>query len=273
VTTTDAAELERIERERRKREAELLFLLLALLGTARRDAIALAAHDGDPGSAIRSIVGGGNGYPGVAPIIARVMAQAHRDGYRRAGLMAGTRAVDRVDAGTDLIALYETQARTAAREMARTLANTVYEAIAEARRADTSLRQAVRDAFDSAGYSKASSHGAELAAEIAVVGAHNGGVMDGAFNAPPLKGVVTGLAHISIIDNRTTEICKDRHELRLPLNHPYWHSGQAVPPLHFRCRSALRVLVGDFTPSDQLPTVPVMPGFGGGPLPPFAQAA
>jgi hypothetical protein len=98
-------------------------------------------------------------------------------------------------------------------------------------------------------------------------------VIDGAFNAPPLRGLVTGLAHISIMDNRTTPICKDRHELRLPLNHPYWRSGQAVPPLHFRCRSALRVLVGEFTPSDQLPTIPPMPGFGGGPLPGFARAA
>jgi hypothetical protein len=276
--TTDRAELERIERERSKREDELLLLLLALTATARRDAMALVAHGLDATDAIRSVVTGTNGHRGAAPLIARTMAQAHRDGYRRAGLMAGTRAVERADAGAlaTLIDLYLPQSRMAAAEMAGTIEDKVREAVATARgtgATGNALRRGVREAFDSAGYTPQSDHGADLAAEIAVVGAHNAGVIDGAFNAPPLRGLVTGLAHISIMDNRTTPICKDRHELRLPLNHPYWRSGQAVPPLHFRCRSALRVLVGEFTPSDQLPTIPPMPGFGGGPLPGFARAA
>jgi hypothetical protein len=270
--------LRRVERDRRRRERDLLLLLVAFFDTGpnsvRRQVIVAASHGFDTGVVIRNAVGGSANHRGVAPVIARTSAQAHRDGYRRIGLAAGTTAVSRSDAGTlaDLIDLYLPQARMAAAAMVQALTDKIVRALF-APEPDATIRQTVTGAFDDAGYGFGSASALSLAAERAVVGAHNAGVMDGAFNAPPLKGVVTGLEHVSIIDNRTTPICLDRHELKLPLDHPYWRSGQAVPPLHFRCRSALRPLLGDFTPSDQLPTVPVMPGFGGGPLPPFARAA
>jgi hypothetical protein len=273
--TTDAAELKRVDDERRRRENELLLLLLALAATARRDAMALVAHGLDATDAIRSVVTGTNGHRGAAPLIARAMAQAHRDGYHRAGLMAGTRAVERADAGAlaTLIDLYLPQARMAAAEMAQTITDKVRQAVSAARSegaTGNALRRGVREAFDSAGYTPQSDHGADLAAERAVVTAHNGGIFAAIRERADLK--VTGIRHVSLMDSATTEICRQRHELQLPVNHPYWTNG-GVPQLHWRCRSTLRPLFGDFTPSATLPTIPPMPGFGGGPLPGFARAA
>jgi hypothetical protein len=137
--TDDDAVLARIERERRRRERDLFLALLlyanAPLAVALRHATIMMLHGGDPGYAIRSVVTGTNGFRGAAPLIARAMGQAHRDGYRRAGLMAGTRAVERADAGTlaTLVDLYMPGAREAAAAMAATLVQAVYEAVARAR--------------------------------------------------------------------------------------------------------------------------------------------
>jgi hypothetical protein len=266
--TDDAAELERVERERRAREDELLLLILALMSTARRDAAAVLTHGGDPGYAIRSVVTGTNGFRGVAPLIARTMAQAHRDGYRRAGLMAGTRAVERADAGTlaALVDLYMPGAREAAAAMAATLVQAVYEAVAQARSegtAGTALRRTVREAFDAAGYTPTHDRGADLATERAVVSAHSFGIISAAIGAPALQGIVTGLEHRSILDSSTTDICRERHELRLPVTAAYWRTN--TPSLHFRCRSSLRILTKPFTPTATLPQTPPMPGFGSPP--------
>jgi hypothetical protein len=99
----------------------------------------------------------------------------------------------------------------------------------------------------------------DLGAERAVVTAHNGGILAG---AAALDGV-TGLAHRSVLDEVTTDICRERNGLMLPLDDPYWTSN--VPALHYRCRSVLVPIVGDFTPSDWRPTVPPMAGFGAAP--------
>jgi uncharacterized protein with gpF-like domain len=80
--------------------------------------------------------------------------------------------------------------------------------------------------------------------------------------AAALDGV-TGLRHVSTVDDRTTAICLERDGLQLPLDDPYWQSN--TPALHFRCRSVLVPLTHDFEPSARLPTVPPMAGFGAAP--------
>jgi hypothetical protein len=266
--------LRRVERDRQRRERDLLVLLVAFFDTApnsvRRQAIVAASHGFDVGIVIRNAVGGGPNHKGVAPVIARTMAQAHRDGYRRVGLEVGTRDVQRADAGTigDLMPLYRPQADVAAQAMVQAIIDLIYETL-RTRTPDVPIREAVGEAFDLGGYSMSSPRAVKLAAEIAVVGAHSGGVFDAIHTRPDLK--VTGIGHVTIADGRETDICHDRIGLVLPVGHPYWTTN--VPGLHYGCRSALKPLFGDVEFSETLPTIPPMPGFGGGPLPGFARAA
>jgi SPP1 gp7 family putative phage head morphogenesis protein len=264
----DAAAIRRADRERRKREDRLLILLLFLLGKVQRTVGTVAIHGLPVSSVIRSMVAGNGitGHPGAAPLFARTMAQAHRDGYRRAGLMAGTRAIQRADAGSlaELSDLYRPAAQRAADAMADTLDKAVALALAAAL-ADgltgTQLRQAVREAFRTSGYDRENPYAADLGAERAVVTAHNGGIL-AAVMSGQVEGA-TGLAHRSVIDDRTTDICRERDGLMLPVDDPYWLTN--CPSLHYRCRSVLQPLTGEFTPSDWRPTVPPMAGFGAAP--------
>jgi hypothetical protein len=77
---------------------------------------------------------------------------------------------------------------------------------------------------------------------------------------------VTGLRHLSVLDSGTTEICRERDGLQLPISDPYWRSG-GVPSLHWRCRSVLEPLFHDFEPSQWRPVTQPMPGFGMNPVP------
>jgi hypothetical protein len=269
----DDATIRRVERERRRREDELLLILLLLLWQVERDASMAAVHGFDASQVIRTMLAGNGvtGHRGAAPRIARAMAQAHRDGYRRAGLMAGTTSIARADAGPlqELALLYGAHAQAMADAMASTLANAVSAAVAEARfngAGLSGLRRAVHDTFDKRGYTRANSYGVEQGVERAIVAAHNGGILMGARDIPDLlPSLLVSLRHRSVLDNRTTEICTERNGLTLPANDVYWYTG-GVPPLHPGCRSVLQVLVGDFKASAWRPMVPPMQGWGQAPL-------
>lgn len=271
LSDIDSDYARRVERERRRREDELLILLLAFMGTARVRATDAAVDGFDVATAIRNVIVGSSNRPGVVNDIARTMAKAHADGFRRVALAAGVRSVTRADAGTlaDLIRLYEPQARAAAVAMAESLVERVRAALFN-RGPDTTIRTAVADAFEADGFTRTNATAIDLATERAVVTAHSGGIFAAVRDRADLK--VTGIRHVSILDNNTTDICTERAGLSLPVDHPYWRNG-GVPQLHWRCRSSLQPLFGEFTPSASLPVIPPMPGFGFGPLPPFARAA
>lgn len=260
----------RVERERRRREDELLIILLALMGTARVRATDAAVDGFDVVTAIRNTIVGISNRPGAIPDIAKTMAKAHGDGFRRVALTAGVRSVTRADAGTlaALIELYTPQARAAAVAMAESLIERVRAALFN-RGPDTTIRTAVAGAFDTDGFSRTNATAIDLATERAVVTAHNGGVFSAVRGRPDLE--VTGLAHITINDGRETDICHDRIGLVLRVDDPYWLTN--APQLHWRCRSTIQPRFGDVQFSEWRPTVPPMPGFGRGPLPPFARAA
>lgn len=44
--------------------------------------------------------------------------------------------------------------------------------------------------------------------------------------------------YTAVLDSRTTSTCRALSGTLLPCDHPFWHDH--TPPLHFRCRSALR---------------------------------
>lgn len=90
-------------------------------------------------------------------------------------------------------------------------------------------------------------------------------------NVPPM-GVIpeppatkaTAFRHLSILDERTTEICdvigrNGPHGTTLPVDHPYWQTHW--PPLHYNCRSIILPIFGAFVETE-VPDVEAMAGFG-----------
>lgn len=252
---TDSDAIRRIERDRRKREDELLILLLLLMGRAQHHTLVAWQHRIPAGQIISNIVRGQNGNDGAALLIAASMADAHEDAVRRVARMAGEKPPE---TNTDeLIEQYTPSAQQAAQAMADTLTTAVNAAVAEAAgESAADVRRAIRDAFETKGYSRKNAYALTNGAERQIVTAYNGGVFAGA----KALGVVTGLRHVSVLDSHTTEICRPRDGLQLPLDDEFWTWN--CPSLHWGCRSALLPIMGAFEPSDWRPPVPPDPGFG-----------
>lgn len=61
-----------------------------------------------------------------------------------------------------------------------------------------------------------------------------------ALNDPAVLKVRPYWVYDAVLDSRTTEICRVRHGVALPHDHPWWRSN--YPPLHFNCRSGVRAI-------------------------------
>lgn len=242
---------EQIERDRRRREDELIILLLLLAEEARRDTVAAIRHGFDEGTVLR------NTFTRAVPIIAGSMAAAHADAFRRVGRIYDV-PLDRVDAGPtdELMAIYRPAATAAADAMIETLNDEIRTTRAEL--PDAGAKKIAWDAFETAGYARTNSHGLDLGTERAIVTASNAGML-----AAAIAGGATGLRHITVNDGRETDICHERINLQLPIDHPYWLRN--CPQLHWRCRSTLVPIFGAFEPSAVLPVIPPIPGFGAAP--------
>jgi len=250
---------EKTERQRRKREDELLLLLLLLDDEGRRDTVAAIRH----GFSVNTVLN--NTFNRAIPIISGAMADAHLDSFKRLERVSG-KDIEPPNAET-LTAIYRKPATEAAQAMAKSLNDAVTSAQND--NPGMPIKTVVRNAFDEAGYTKSNSYALDLGVERAIVTASNSGMMDAANNHGNAIGQEIGIYHDSTMDNRTTEICIDRNTLLLRASHPYWTSG-GIPQLHWRCRSVLLPVFPPYVESDWLPTVPVMPGFGYGPLPVWA---
>lgn len=251
---------EQIDAERRERERDLLLLLLLLMEDAIEDvASVIVRQPSIVGIAIITALQ--LRLAEAEEIIANGMAEAHADAFVQVGRISGERT-KRTDAGAiaELVELHRPQARAAVEAMADTIGKAVAAALAEDTMIDRMNTDAVtalvEQAFDKAGYSADHPRGLEIGAERAVVSASNIGMIIAGLASER----VTGLKHVSILDDATTDICEDRHNLMLPIDDPYWWFN--IPALHPRCRSVILPIVGEFTQSDTYPTVPPMAGFG-----------
>lgn len=229
-------QIAQLEADRRKREEELLLLLLLLSGYIVRERA--ASED-----AIRTIL-----FAFGVNLIAESMADMHLDAFR---LYAAT-LPDR----DELIRQYTATAREAAEAMAVTMSQGVADAGGD-----------VAEGLRLAGYSLSDANGIELGAERNLVLASNAGLFMGAAALFGI-GAVTGLRHVSVLDDATTEICNERAFLQLRVDDPYWLSN--FPSLHWNCRSIIVPLTGRFAVSGTLPTIPPLPGFGR--MPDFVRA-
>ena len=92
MTEDEQSRIDAIEADRRKRERELLALLLLLCGQAERYTIAAVRLGHDPVPTVRDVIGGNPDLdlPGGTSAIAEASRDAFTAGYRRAARQGGT---------------------------------------------------------------------------------------------------------------------------------------------------------------------------------------
>jgi len=266
MTELEAEWVRLVERDRRSRERwTTKAFILPLAGRALRRVRNAIRYGVDWFARLRDTFRGNEviDLPDPARFLARGMAETHATGYRRVGRIVGAE-LPALDPLADLSDAYAPAAADALQGIVDTLAGKVDDRLADAVEADAIVADlaAAAEAFRAAGYIEANPYGADRAASTAVVSAYANG-MQQAYDTPQAEGVINGLRFVGILDERTTEICRVRHGVKLPLGH--WWLRQNRVPLHYNCRSVLLPIIGRFTPTDEweLPYWPVpMEGFG-----------
>jgi hypothetical protein len=239
-----------IEQDRRRRERDWLILLLLLLEECIDDVATAMRHGFSVVTVLNNVLS-----KAIVPL-SRIMASAHVGAMRRfARLTQQTLSTDQSQ--DELARQYEPHAS----EVVRAMVNSLVQSIADAQTKfpDEAKSILAQSAFDNAGLSKADKTAIRLGAERAIVLASNAGMFVAAS-----QGGATGLAHHSVIDDVTTDLCMERDGLKLPINSTFWLSN--CPPLHWNCRSVLLPIIGPFLPSTELPTIQPALGFGLMPL-------
>lgn len=252
-----------IERDREEREEGLLLWLLLLAGRARRY-VNRAIRLGVAWPDVLQWVLLGNpdiDQPGGVPFLSRAMADSHLAGYRRVGRLVGMR----LESPVTLAELAPAYVLPASRVMERAIATliaAISEALGRAVTADSIAAdvRAVGEAVARAGWVEESSRNAAAEATSAVTQAYAGGMRDGLDN-PAVAAVLSGLRFVNPMDARTTDICRKRHGVKLPLDHPWWFA--SWPPLHVGCRSVVLPVTDRIAFTENPPTFPPpTPGWG-----------
>ncbi len=245
---------QKIDKDRKKRERELLLLLLLLSEDAESDVTTFIRHGQPYQPVLNNVFTGPNGQGGAIPLISQAMAEAHTDAVELAAKLSG---VDISPGTIDAIAAaYKDSAVLAGRAMANTLARTILDL--QTNSPDLSDEELIQRAFETAGYSKDNPFALEAGVERSIVTASNAGML-AAGRGDGVK-IVEAFRHASVLDDGTTDICRERDGLTLDSYDAFWLTN--CPPLHFGCRSVLVPIFGEFTPSESLPGILPDPGFG-----------
>lgn len=278
----DETDIDRAEKDRKRRERELLLFLLLLGWRCRREVLNAIRLDTDPLNALALVWLGSPHFVGAVKPIANAMADAHAAGYRRVGRMIGETASDvggrlgTAPAGTPesdiggrlrpaagavdtLPGIYRPAAQNAATLAYETMQHRLLASLSTAVAPDARI-DAAKQAFVDGGWDKSNPRTLTTVAETVIVQAYGAGMFAAGMDSPNVKG----FRHRSILDTGTTRICSQRDGLTLPKNDLYWLRGFA--PLHFGCRSLLVPVMSIGPWSTWLPTEPPAPGFGYPPI-------
>ena len=252
-----------VERDRKKREAGLLVLMLALAERARLNVVRSIRVGASWASVLRGVLLGDDRIdpPGGVPMLARVMADSHVSGYARVGRLLDV-ALPAALVVDSLAEQYKPAATSTLARIADGLTAAVTAELANVAEADriSADAKAVGDAFDKYGWTPEHQAGAVAESSAAVLWAYAAGMHAG-YKAPPAVSVLTGLIFWNPMDESTTPICRARHGVTLPMDHPWWFRNWS--PLHWGCRSlqlpTTRQVVYTVNPPNYPPPDP---GFG-----------
>lgn len=274
MTPAEKSQIDAIERDRRKRERELLALLLLFFGDAINHAAYAVRLGHSPQVAASSVILGNPllGLMGLATPLGRLLATTYADGVNRAYRMSGTPPPDPSTLIPGAMEIY----RPAAQGMANMLSNTLSAKIDAAMSADgmtgLTARQAstlLKSLLKSGGYgygvkpdgTRSGPYLLETTTELAVVNAHGAGMSVGS-DAPEVALKIWGFKFVAVLDDVTTKICKTCNGTRLPRGDIWFKTH--TPSMHFGCRSALLPIYHGAANAyaTDAPDIDPMPGFG-----------
>jgi hypothetical protein len=271
MTALQSQTLDRIEADRKKRERELLILLLLITDDARQHMQHAVRLGVDAATALHDVIVGNAALdqPGLADAMAERMLEAYQSGVRRVMRLAGLNpdlSISPLEQEEQVVrSAYNTYAVTATQSLYQRIADKVTTALQESIGESINKRvRLIRVAMTRAGFTRMNPSQLEAFAEASVLRGHNDGMFSGYFNRAVAPRIV-GFRHISVLDNHTTTICDERAELTLRRDNPYWQTNW--PALHSGCRSAVvPIFRGQpFEESGWLPLEPPMAGFGAAP--------
>lgn len=271
----ERANLDRIERDRRRRELLLLLLLLSFSDRALRQARAAVRVGADPVQAAADAIRGRGiatgqhvHWQGLGVRLLPLLAEAYAAGIVRAARLAGVTIdiPDEPEAPPSVRQAAQDMADKTALAVSRIVSGAVTEANQQCLNASKTVRL-LGDTFDAAGFTHGRSDALEAGAEKTIVGVYGAGMFDSAEHKDML-GRVTGFKYVSVLDDRTTDICRAYDGVTLPASHPWWRTH--FPANHWRCRAVVRPRFDQFTPTADPPYIPEpMAGFGLAPLSAF----
>lgn len=272
MTPDEQRQIDQIEEDRKRREREMLILMLLLFGTAARHATAAIRLGHDPAQAASGVILGNSGIhqPGLAAGSAIILANAHQDGFGRAITIGRANGVeiDEPSEGSTIprTSTYRMAAQRNADAMSRTLASRINAAMDDARHEGLNTNKtaiAVREAIKKGGYLSDNPYLLRTVTEAQVLAAHGGGMWNG-WMLPEMDVKLKGFQHHSVVDDVTTKIClPPRAGFSRPKGDPFFLTNWA--PLHFGCRSVALGVWVDREWSTDFPIHQPMPGFGRAP--------
>jgi hypothetical protein len=225
-----------IERDRKRREAGLTLFLLALAEKSRRYVNRAIRVGSAWASVLRGVLLGDESLDlrGGVPVLSRAMAETHHAGVARVGRLIDVATAPQMP----LDALAESYAPRAGQVLERvrgSLDGAVAEALAGAVGEDriSADVRAVAEAYKSAGWAPENPYAAAAEATGVVTASYASGMAE-AMQSEPVAAVMTGLRFVNPMDEATTGVCRARHGVTLPLDHP-WLVSKSWPPLHFGC--------------------------------------
>lgn len=260
---TDDQKINQVERDRKRREAELLALLLWITDDARKHARSALKLGVAPVAAADQVILGNpsTDQPGGANAVSMAMKDAYEAGYKRVYRWASKKS----SPDFSLLAnqYYDSRASRVILSLSNKLGSVIAEGLSDIRGINDSIR-ALNKALVDGGLSEKNDNYLALAAEQAIVSTYNEG-MYAAYLTPEIKNDLRGFTHVSIVDPGTTNICRERDGFVRGIDDPYWLTNW--PMLHFGCRSVVLPVYLDEWDGDHgdYPTTEPMDGFGQAP--------
>lgn len=271
MTAAENEQLQQIERDRRRREALLLLILLGFSERALAHARAAVRVGADPVQSASDVIAGNPSLHlrGLQAGLVDLLKEVYFAGVWRAGITVGVMLdVDRTAPVPPHVAAAASELAIRTADAVRRIASI---ALAQARTDGLRTSQVVTTlgaAWRAAGMHRDNPYALEAAAERAVVTGFGAGMWDG-WHAPEVVDVVVGFTHRTILDGRETEICHERAGYQRPRDDAYWLENW--PSLHWGCRSIIlperKVPKGGW--STGYPINSAEPGFGRAPATAF----
>jgi Protein of unknown function (DUF3626) len=273
LTAEQKVQVERIDKDRKDREDDLILILLALFEGAYSVAVGAVRNGDDPATAVYDHLFPQTTGPRTpntaqnATSLHNALSNAYQTAFRTAVATANAIAGNPITTVTPVsVPTPVTDLAESAHTMVGPLIERINAVVDEAKENGSTSAETVadlKDAFQTGGYLPDDNAPYKHPYLLDAVAATqiNSGYQPGLFGTWDNLPQVLGYEYVSILDDRTTDICTAYAGVQLFKNNPWWLTH--FPGCHWNCRSTIIALFKPFVPT-AIPPVdpPPMPGFG-----------